>query len=76
MFSDNLGRRRAEQEKGIVRVQAYCLTPNHFHPVLWSRGDRELSRWMTSRESQSRKNDAFCGSRTAAAAACQQETKT
>jgi putative transposase len=29
-----------------MRVLAYCLMPNHFHLVLWPRGDRDLSRWM------------------------------
>ena len=29
-----------------MRVVAYCLMPNHFHLVLWPRGDGDLSRWM------------------------------
>ena len=29
-----------------LRVLAYCLLPNHFHLVLWPRGDGDLSRWM------------------------------
>ena len=29
-----------------MRILAYCLMPNHFHFVLWPRGDRDLSRWM------------------------------
>lgn len=29
-----------------MRVLAFCLMPNHFHFVLWSRGDGDISRWM------------------------------
>jgi putative transposase len=29
-----------------MRILAHCLMPNHFHLVLWPRGDRDLSRWM------------------------------
>ncbi len=29
-----------------MRVLAYCVMPNHFHLVLWPRGDGELSRFM------------------------------
>lgn len=29
-----------------MRIVAYCLMPNHFHLVLWPRGDGDLSRWM------------------------------
>jgi putative transposase len=29
-----------------IRILAYCLMPNHFHLVLWPRGDGDLSRWM------------------------------
>lgn len=29
-----------------MRVLAYCLLNNHFHLVLWPRGDGDLSRWM------------------------------
>jgi putative transposase len=29
-----------------VRVCAYCLMPNHFHLVLWPKGDGQLSRFM------------------------------
>ena len=29
-----------------MRVLAYSLLPNHFHPVLWPREDGDLSRWM------------------------------
>ena len=27
-----------------MRLLAYCLMPNHFHLVLWPRGDGDLSR--------------------------------
>ncbi len=33
-------------ERLPMRVPAYCLMPNHFHLVLWPRGDGDLSRWM------------------------------
>jgi len=29
-----------------MRILAYCLMPNHFHLVLWPKGDGDLSRWM------------------------------
>lgn len=29
-----------------MRVLAYCVMPNHFHLVLWPRGDGDLSRFM------------------------------
>jgi len=29
-----------------MRTIAYCLMPNHFHLVVWPRGDGALSRWM------------------------------
>jgi putative transposase len=29
-----------------MRVLAYCLMPNHFHLVLWPRGEGDVSRWM------------------------------
>ena len=29
-----------------LRVLGYVLMPNHFHLVLWPRGDGDLSRWM------------------------------
>ena len=29
-----------------MRVLAYCAMPNHFHLVLWPRGDGDLSRFM------------------------------
>jgi REP element-mobilizing transposase RayT len=34
----------AAQEVVPMRVLAYCLMPNHFHLVLWPRGDGDLSR--------------------------------
>jgi putative transposase len=33
-------------ERLPLRVLSYCLIPNHFHLVLWPRGDGDLSRWM------------------------------
>ena len=33
-------------ERLEVRVLGYVLMPNHFHLVLWPRGDGDLSRWM------------------------------
>src|SRR5262245_58391005 len=32
--------------KRPMRILAYCLMSNHFHLVLWPRGDGDLSRWM------------------------------
>ena len=29
-----------------VRILAYCVMPNHWHLVLWPRGDGDLSRFM------------------------------
>lgn len=29
-----------------MRLLAYCILPNHFHLVLWPRGDGDLSRFM------------------------------
>jgi putative transposase len=29
-----------------MRMIAYCLMPDHFHLVVWPRGDGDLSRWM------------------------------
>lgn len=34
------------QERCPMRLLAYCLMPNHFHLVLWPRGDGDVSRWM------------------------------
>jgi putative transposase len=33
-------------ERISMRVLGWCLMPNHFHLVLWPRGDGDLSRWM------------------------------
>ena len=33
-------------ERLPMRLIAYCLMPNHFHLVLWPRGDGDLGRWM------------------------------
>jgi len=33
-------------ERVPMRLLAYCLMPNHFHLVVWPRGDGDLSRWM------------------------------
>jgi putative transposase len=33
-------------ERLPMRLSGYCLMPNHFHLVLWPRGDGDLSRWM------------------------------
>jgi putative transposase len=33
-------------ERLPMRILAWCLIPNHFHLVLWPRGDGDLSRWM------------------------------
>ena len=32
--------------RDTMRLLAYCVMPNHFHLVLWPRGDRDLSRFM------------------------------
>src|SRR4051812_15893174 len=29
-----------------MRLLAYCVMPNHFHLILWPRGDGDLSRFM------------------------------
>jgi len=34
------------KERVPIRLLAYCLMPNHWHLVLWPRGDRELSEFM------------------------------
>jgi putative transposase len=36
----------AAQEIVPMRILAYALLPNHFHLVLWPRGNGDLSRWM------------------------------
>jgi putative transposase len=33
-------------ERLPLRILGYALMPNHFHLVLWPRGDGDLSRWM------------------------------
>ena len=33
-------------ERVKMRLMAFCLMPNHFHLVAWSRNDGDLSRWM------------------------------
>jgi putative transposase len=33
-------------ERLPMRILGYALLPNHFHLVLWPRGDGDLSRWM------------------------------
>ncbi|MDH5500861.1 MAG: transposase [Gammaproteobacteria bacterium] len=33
-------------ERVPMRILAYCLMPNHFHLVLWSHADGDISRWM------------------------------
>ncbi|MEE9311475.1 MAG: transposase [Planctomycetota bacterium] len=38
-------------ERHNMRILAYCLMPNHFHLVLWPRGDSDLSafmQWLTT----------------------------
>jgi putative transposase len=37
---------RQAAERIPVRLLAYCLMPNHFHLVLWPRGDGDLSNYM------------------------------
>jgi putative transposase len=39
VLSEALGREE-------MRLLAYCLMPNHFHLVVWPRGDGDLSRFM------------------------------
>ncbi len=36
----------AGNERLPLRILGYALMPNHFHLVLWPRGDGDLSRWM------------------------------
>ena len=36
----------AANERLPLRILGYVLMPNHFHLVLWPRGDGDLSRWM------------------------------
>ncbi len=42
-FERVLGQAR---ERESMRVCAYAMMPNHFHLVLWPRGDGDLSRFM------------------------------
>ena len=37
---------RETSERFKLRVLAYCLMPNHWHIVLWPRGDEDLGRFM------------------------------
>lgn len=42
-------------ERPRIRIAAYCLMPNHWHPLLWPRRDGELSevlRWITVTHTQ------------------------
>ncbi len=41
-----LGHMELASENIPMRILAYCLMPNHFHLVLWSRTDGDISRWM------------------------------
>src|SRR5437762_176909 len=36
----------AANERLPLRILGYALMPNHFHLVLWPRGDGDLSHWM------------------------------
>jgi len=38
-----------------MRLLAYCVMPNHFHPVVWPQQDGDLSqfmRWLTMTHTQ------------------------
>jgi putative transposase len=42
---------REAHEKNAMRILAYCLMPNHWHFLLWPRGDGDLQRfvqWLTA----------------------------
>jgi len=42
-------------ERVPIRILAYCLMPNHWHFVLWPRGDGEVgefTKWMTHTHTQ------------------------
>lgn len=42
-------------ERTGIRIAAYCLMPNHWHLLLWPKGDGELSevmRWVTVTHTQ------------------------
>lgn len=44
-------------ERFRMQLTAYCLMPNHWHPLLWPRRDGELSellRWITVTHTQRR----------------------
>ena len=46
---------REAYERTGIRIVAYCLMPNHWHLLLWPRGDGELSevmRWVTVTHTQ------------------------
>lgn len=45
-FTSFLQRMAEANERLPLRILAYALLPNHFHLVLWPRGDGDLSRWM------------------------------
>jgi putative transposase len=37
-------------QKHPIRILGYCLMPNHWHFVLWPKGDRDITdflRWLT-----------------------------
>jgi putative transposase len=45
----------AAGERVAMRLLAYCIMPNHWHLVLWPRGDDDLSqfmRWLTVTHTQ------------------------
>ena len=50
-----------------MRLLAYCVMPNHFHLLLWPRGDGDLSRfmqWLTLTHTQrwhAHRHTAGCG---------------
>jgi len=37
---------REANDRVPMRLLAYCLMPNHFHLVVWTFEDGDLSRWM------------------------------
>ena len=46
---------QAVERRPAARLLGYCLMPNHWHLVLWPRGDRDLSefmRWLTVTHTQ------------------------
>ena len=45
-YEDFTGLMRKANKRVPMRILASCLMPNHFHLVLWPRGDDDLSRWM------------------------------